>query len=274
MLMAASHQVTWEKVYTNSEGGVIMGGGYFHGIYEYIPDYGTPGIRASIARGMACFDTRAIPVDAVISSVVLKGKLLYYRFYGHASSISSYLKVFRAANPPMDEAGGYESADSFWQYLSGLDILVMTVFVAVAWPPSEIDFQGSLGNVGIASIVKNGYTYFGAKESRDVPTPPTADTCAGGRFTEMSLDITYGTAEDLLVVTLPATEVTKDLLTMNGGITQGAATKRGFDYGESEDALVNEWYEEGTYGIGEFSKALTGLTPGQNFCHRAKAYGE
>jgi len=56
-----------------------------------------------------------------------------------------------------------------------------------------------------------------------------------------------------------------------GEITQGVATKRGFDWGESSDALINEWYEEGTFYPEEFSHALTGLIPGQGFCHRAKA---
>jgi len=133
---------------------------------------------------------------------------------------------------------------------------------------------------GIARIEKGtgGKTRFCIRLDRDSENnPPTSD---GYIYVKLSfptedkqpkLVITYTSSQSLLVSTLAFTDVTKESLTMNGEITSGLATKRGFDYGAISGALASEWYEEGSFGPGAFSKEITGLTAGQEFCCKAKA---
>jgi hypothetical protein len=133
------------------------------------------------------------------------------------------------------------------------------------------DYEIEFNAAGIASISKGGITKIAIKLDSDSATPPADDTVSGFNFGTLRLVITYEEAGALTVVTLAATDATTESVVMNGEITQGSATKRGFDYGESSESLVSEWYEEGEFGVEEFSHEVTGLTPGQNFCHRAKA---
>jgi len=216
------------------------------------------------------FDTRLVPAGAYISNVKLCGDA--YCNDTNPLAISASMKFYRETSPPNDIVVGSPGSlwTEWWEYIGDLGILLGSVYIPYhQLTPVAVEIE--LGGVGIASIVKGGYTYIGCKIAQDSPTPPTPTTRAGLRMDNCLLKVTYSTEEELVVVTLPATEITKESLTVEGEITKGAATKRGFDWGEASDALINEWYEEGTYGTGEFSHELTGLTPGQHFCHRAKA---
>ena len=224
-------------------------------------------------RVIVGFNTSAIPDDAVISQVVVKGN---YRWYHCAASrgdeLSTTAKFMRASSPPSGifDIGDPSPCSSAWQYLRDLDIYLGEQYVEVDPTFTFKPLSVTLNSYGIASINKSGYTYIAIIDNDDTPIYPTYGRW-GFDFEDLSLDITYGTSEDLTVVTLQPTDIDTASLTMNGEITQGAATKRGFDYGSASGELDNEWYEEGTYGKGTFEKEITNLTPGQDFCYKAKA---
>ena len=263
---------SWILTYDATTG---AGGGCGWGIevgYCHIP---IKNYRA-IFRHASAFDTSVIPVDASITAVKLSGTIGWngvgldqadYAQYG----IGSYLRFVRVPNFPTI-CPGSGKAGEIHSCLRNCDIEVANRLHLLKLAYGEtFDIEVEFNSVGIATIEKSGITIIGVRSVSDTPTEPPANTASGCTLRDKKLHITYDTGEELIVVTIAATAVTKNSLTMNGEITQGAATKRGFDWGESSDALINEWYEEGTYGIGEFSHDLTDLTPGQNFCHRAKA---
>lgn len=231
--------------------------------------------RCMSDRFLFKFDTSGIPEGAVISEVIWTGYYDYYSGFGPYeccdNPLSGHVLFLRAPDPEAYLPVGAEK-HGLCGYLRDLGILIGGVYVpSSADGKGEIPFEITFNDAGIASIVKGGATYIGLKCQFDTISGPPDNHFQWIRIGITGLSITYGEASDLTVITLPATGVTKNSVTINGGITAGAATKRGFDYGEGGELLINEWYEEGTYGIGEFSHDLTDLTPGQNFCHRAKA---
>jgi len=222
-----------------------------------------------IWRTLHVFDTSSIPSDAVISNVSLAVHMTY-KFIVADPSRDALVDVLRASNPPV--VGADEATIGIF-LRENCTLTLGTIYV----PKGGSDtYTVNLGDAGCASIAKGAGARTGLayriREDRSAVDLPTCPSRAGVRIdNQPTLTITYGTADDLTVVTLNPTGVTTTSVTMNGEITAGAATKRGFDYGEVSGALADEWYEEGTFGTGTFEKEITGLTPGQNFCYKAKA---
>ena len=231
---------------------------------------------ALIHRAGLCFDTREFPAGAVISSAKIKLSIKFTSLAGGCGGsddcpypVMDALKLYRAPSLDFESSA---AAKSDYGYLGGCGIYLGGLLVTPGMV-DEVDCEIPLNAAGIASIISGDYTKFGMKADSDTPSSPSLGTHWGTYFNNdtILLEITYEAAGALKVVTIAATDVTKNSLTVNGQITQGTATKRGFDWGLSAVALINEWYEEGTFGVEEFSHAVTGLTPGQDFCHRAKA---
>ena len=225
-----------------------------------------------IRRSIASFDTSAIPDDADISSVIVKGTYWWYCGADVTDPLSTTVKFMRASSPPSGifTASDPSTCSTCWAFLRDLSIYLGEQYVAADTDYTRYVLSVTLNSYGIATINKSGYTYIGMLLNDDAPIAPDHGS-RGIEIQDISLDITYGTSEDLTVVTLQPTDVATTSLTMNGEITQGAATKRGFDYGSASGELDNEWYEEGTYGKGTFDHEVTGLTEGQDFCYKAKA---
>lgn len=82
-------------------------------------------------------------------------------------------------------------------------------------------------------------------------------------------------AAELTVWTLNASDVHPTYATLNGTIVCLGienADKRGFDYGTSPGVYTHEVVEEGSFGVGDFSLPITGLSPLSTYYFRAKAH--
>jgi hypothetical protein len=82
-------------------------------------------------------------------------------------------------------------------------------------------------------------------------------------------------AAELTVYTLNSSDVHPTYATLNGTIVWLGgenADKRGFDYGTSPGVYDHEVIEEGSFGVGDYSLPITGLTPGAMYYFRAKAH--
>lgn len=220
-----------------------------------------------VRRGSVYFDTTALPADAAISAAKITLRGVFTGF--HVAVGTPVMDVIHCVRAPGLSYPVTDGSSEF-RYLRGCGVKLGGLLISPSMD-STADYEIPFNAAGIASIIKAGITKIGFRADSDTPGGPYEGTRSAFRMDTFFLVVTYEEAGALKVVTLPATDVTKDALTVNGGITQGTATKRGFDWGESADALINEWYEEGTFGVEEFSHAVTGLTPGQEFCHRAKA---
>lgn len=264
----AKNATAWSTAWAATEAGLLADQFIRCEIYKY-----SGGLW--LYRGFVVFDTSIIPSDAVISSAYL------YSYLSSSSLIKndwgSYVTLVI-----QDGSQVYPSlpivATDFNKELYSVEcgsVNVATTFTTPGWVPI------TLNAAGIARIGKGAgaYTRFAVRFREDIDNSEPSGT--GSMYFKASntegyrdkLVITYTSADTLVVVTLDPTGTTTESITMNGEITAGMATKRGFDYGDASDNLDSEWYEEGTYGLGTFEKEVTGLTPGQGFCYKAKAYG-
>lgn len=221
-----------------------------------------------ISRCAAEFDTSGVPTTSAISKVVLKGQIKFSTTTGGGSPVDTYVNLCRLSPPDLS---GSDDDDLWAVYIAVRDANINYGYVMIPPTISEwTNFEVTLNDYAIAAINKGGSTWIAFKLMVDVPTPPDNGTRGGITHRYLSLDVTYGTVPGALqVVTLPATEITKTTATLNGEIIAGSACKRGFDWGE-DDAMDNEWYEEGTFGISKFSHGITGLTEDARYCFRAK----
>lgn len=225
-----------------------------------------------IFRSGIAFDTTGLPSDAAISSakVTLQARF-YHWMHADFTAVSDVIMLYRA--PALDLPNA-EPPGSDFGYMRGCNVYLGGLLIH----PGMEDYayyEIELNAAGMASIVPGGITRICMKANSDTPTAPTRKTYFGCGLTEQTLVVTYEHAGELKVITLLPTDATKDAATLNGEITQGVASYRGFDYGESGEGaaedLTSEWYEEGTFYPEEFSHGITGLTPGAKYCFRAKA---
>jgi len=129
----------------------------------------------------------------------------------------------------------------------------------------------TLNEAGLATITNVGFTKFALRCGLDHAAGPFDGAGWGVFVRDILLRVVVSTETELLVQTLAASALATTSCTLNGQILQGTATKRGFDWGDASDNLTEEWYEEGEFFALPFSHDITGLTPGQALCHRAKA---
>ena len=229
------------------------------------------GRKCGIGRAVMTFDTSTIPVGSSITAAKLTGAWLVSGSIGSLMGYADLLIV--GGNILLVRANGIDVDSGAFQYLGNCGIVIGKIYVPDQGTGTfEVNFDG----IGLASIVCGGTTYIGVRSEFDTPTCGLNQTARFSGMINQStsppiLEVTYTTDIELLVETYAATDLTTVSATLNGAITQGAAIKRGFDYGVGGDNLINEWYESGTYGVGAFSHGITGLTPGQGLCHRAKA---
>ena len=76
------------------------------------------------------------------------------------------------------------------------------------------------------------------------------------------------------VLTEEATDITFASATLKGNITSTGGEncdQRGFEWGETE-SYGNDWIQNGSYGVGNFSQAITGLKSNTTYHFRAKAH--
>jgi len=230
-----------------------------------------------LRRAFLVYDTSSIPSDAVITDAKIQAWVGVNNLY---SFVRNDFGGSSVALDVIDGALVYPHypivfGDYYRQHYS---LILGGVSIPVSANEEWIDIP--LNSNGIARIQKGtgGKTRFAIMLDWDAEnTPPTSDgyyyakLSYSGYDVEPKLVVTYTSSQTLLVQTNAFTNVTKTSLTMNGEITSGVASKRGFDYGAVSGALTDEWYEEGTFGPGAFTKEITGLTPGQEFCCKAKA---
>jgi len=255
---------SWSEAYYADESDQANKGSYIAMGWWARPDG-----KGDIDRGGLFFDTTALPAGIAISSAKITC-LVRFAVTGppaDSTPVADVAKLYRAPGLYY----GYPGYKSDYGYLRDCGIYCGGLLITPGMQPDMVACEIPLNAAGIASIVSGDYTIFGIKADSDKAASPPLDTTWRFQGDDFLLVVTYEEAGVLKVVTIAATDVTKNSLTVNGQITQGAATKRGFDWGVSAAALINEWYEEGTFGVEEFSHAVTDLTPGQDFCHRAKA---
>lgn len=228
------------------------------------------GDMSGIVRSAGYIDTSGVPANAVISQVKIKGDAKFalpstnYTHYSVTTTVHAYMQFLRLSTIPTTNAQRYTYAkDALVAYGQLYVPTNMTSWTA---------FEVTLNDFVLGDIVKGAgaQTPFAIREIQDTSSTPLSDTGAVAFLNNIQLEVTYDTVPGALqVVTLPATEITKTTMTINGEITAGSACKRGFDWGEGT-AMDNEWYESGTFGIGEFSRGITGLTEATRYCFRAK----
>jgi len=221
-------------------------------------------------RAFLVYDTSSIPSDAVITAAEIQAytDVTIRNDYG---SFVPLTVLYGASTYPHYPIVAADFDKSHYALIIG-NVSIPTNTPAGSWLSIPLNASG-LARIEKGSGAKSRFCI---RLDRDVDNnPPTSDgefhVKLSHNLNKPKLVITYTSSESLLVSTLAFTDVTKESLTMNGGITSGLATKRGFDYGAISGALSEEWYEEGTFGPGAFSKEITGLTPGQEFCCKAKA---
>jgi len=226
-------------------------------------------------RAFCVFDTSSIPSDANISYAVL------HLYIGDNSLNGVIRNDFGDSVTIILQDGGGSCPHNPIVYgdfnKANYNISMGQIAFATSLPGQQY-LDIALNAAGLARINKGAgaITRICGRLAEDVNNNPT--TATGYIFLRAApidytpqLIVTYTSSETLLVETHAATSITTTTATLQGEITQGEATKRGFDYGETSGALDNEWYEEGSFGLGTFEKEITGLTPGQNLCHKAKA---
>ena len=228
-----------------------------------------PGARARIGRSGVVFDTQALPVGISLQSAKL---LFNAKYVSQASAgptdVMDVLRFVRA--PGLTWPATQNQLYTDFGYLRDCGIYLGGILITPGMT-TYTACETVLNAAGLASIVPAGYTKFGMRADSDVAASPGLGTCWYCLLKDALLQITYTTDTELLVETYAATDLTTTSATLNGGIIQGSAIKRGFDWGVDADNLINEWYEEGSFAVEDFSHAINGLTPGQGLCHRAKA---
>ena len=226
-----------------------------------------------IRRAGAAFDTSDIPVGANINSVHLVGIKRYsHEAIGYPSSLDEITRIVRAADLT------FPGVSANLPYLRGCHVDLGHISVPAG--TGHTAFDVALNAAGLASIVCGGTTKLGFRTIYDKlgygDGHPPNETAAGNQIysryetTYLELQINYDEEPGCTVETLDPADLTKISVTLNGQITAGQATKRGFDWGEGE-AYDQGWYESGTFGIGTFSHEVTGLTLGTEYCYKAKA---
>lgn len=152
------------------------------------------------------------------------------------------------------------------QTFSGLDIEVET--------GDYIGFYNTAGYLAKNTSGGAGYWYLSGDH---VPCTTTNFSLSGNSFHRISLYGTGTTVEAPTVTTQSCTDIEKTTATGNGNITAtGGAncTRRGFCYmeGDSGDPTTanDVVYDDGDFGTGAFSKAITGLDEGTDY--RVRAY--
>lgn len=223
--------------------------------------------RADIGRAGIIFDTQALPSGISLLSGKIKGTVRFATpgYFDGLTRVADIIRFVRA--PALNTSVAIPSE---FGYLRGCEIQVAGILITPAMTaPTYV--EAALNAAGLASVVPGGYTIFGMRPGSDTPSSPSLGTYWCDDLSGALLELTYTTSTELLVETYPATDVTTTTATLNGAITQGAAIKRGFDWGVDAGSMTNQWYESGTYGVEAFSRPITGLTPGQGLCFRAKA---
>lgn len=137
-----------------------------------------------------------------------------------------------------------------------------------------------LDATGYGWINKTGDTKFALISQEDISVSEPTDNeyvtfylnDQTGTDKDPYLSVTYtftGTPE---LVTKNATSITDFTAVLNGLITGAdTLTRRGFDWGTTT-AYGFEWFEDGSYDVGTFSRSIGGLSPGITYHFRAKAY--
>lgn len=261
---------TWADRYASSSFLSNTQADEHHIMYAWRSTGGPTYSKCAIARGGIAFDTSVIPAAATINSARILGDIAYV---GHA--VMDAYCTHLTGSVGFYRFPGLVNGCAWFDTSNFLLIKDCVVLMAFTWvSPEETTYKAFVANLteqGLAAIIKEGTTKFAIKTNFDTLTPMTNNTYFGAKFQSLKLEVTYvPSGEELVVVTLPATGITKTSAVLNGEIASGTATKRGFDWGVST-AMDNEWYESGTYAIGDFDHEVTGLTEGTEYCFRAKA---
>ena len=260
------YNINWASVYNYN----CDHNGWCAPYYCYDHRYGS-GTR--LGRCIYIFDTSAIPAGSYISQAILKGTVSHWNpgtVGGTIDTVSTQIQLLRATGYP---AGGSGQCDgnSAYRFVKDLWALYGQLYVGPEF--SNYSFEVLLNDYILTDIVGGGTTPIAMRVSQDILTTPTLYTTGGCRFhplTNITLEVTHSTVPGIFtIITLAATDVTKTTATLWGEITAGQASKRGFDWGVGT-AMDNEWYESGTFGLGQFSHDITGLTEDTEYCFRAK----
>ena len=240
----------------------------------------TPSVYSSLWRPIFLFDTSAIPDDATIESAVLS---LYGNSKGNHVSMAATFNLF-AVDPSSNTA------------------LIDSDFTRANWTPgvplaTEITYDNydvsgyndfTLNAEGIEAIDKTGVSKFGGMEAAFDATgikPPELDGVQAMWMAFYYSEYGEGYKPKLVVVcaageatvtTGAATNITSSGFTGHGTITDigtGTPTQRGVCWATSGTPTTADDtdYETGTFGIGAFSRSVTGLDSGTVYHYRAYA---
>jgi hypothetical protein len=239
------------------------------------------GAGYDIMRILLYFDTSGLPDDATISSGTLG-------LYGASVNPAAAFNITVMSGMPTYPHDPMVEADfDITHYTDGGGTLTTVGLSASTYN------NLTLSSTGRGWVNKTGTTKFVLASSRDISAiQPTGSENIGFYSYEQGvgyrpfLEVTY-TAIAPTITTNVATSVGCNVSTMNGEVTNTGgenADSHGFVYGTTSNTTTpssgqvppagytSNWTEAGSFGIGTFSKALTGLTKGQTYYFRSFAH--
>ena len=266
-------QTSWANAHDTANGSVV----YSSADQIYVSSVKVAAANWYIHRGYLYFDTSSLSDSITISGAVLS-------LYGNADAVEQNADqadlglvegTFDAGNV------GLAVAD-FGAILAATTLGHDAYFDFHSWNAAGYnDF--TLNATGISWISKTGITKFGIRNRADITNTAPAGynyiypyASEKGTGYKPKLVVTY-TPVTPTVTTQAVSSVTNTTCTGNGNITDtGGAdcSRRGFCYkaGTSGDPVTTDSvaYDDGTFGMGAFTKSINGLTPGLGY--RVRAY--
>lgn len=260
--IVASHSV-YDTAHDAAEGDTIRDTEIVFDIGQH---YSGPPYYYSIQRAFLFFDTSLIPADAIITAAVLR-----FMTPGVTLNGGPHLDIVIRNGQPTYPHDPLVKGDYYHGHYSGN---------GGSWNTADYVDSGyyeiELNEDGISWIQKGAgaKTKLAIISSRDISKTPEAyghryvrvESRDHGLGYEAQLIVTYGPD----IITKPATNVEETSATLNGRIVSpgGGVYERGFEWGPTEE-YGNSWSETGSFGVGDFSHDIVGLSPGDLNHYRA-----
>lgn len=228
--------------------------------------YSGPPYLYAIHRAFLFFDTSLIPADAVITGAVLR-----FMTPGATLNGGPHFDIVIRNGQPTYPHDPLVAGDYLYSHYSGNGGSWNTAdYVASGYYEIELNEDG-ISWIQKGAGAKTKLAIICSKDINKIPEPyghryVRVNSREYGLGNEAQLIVTYGPD----VITKPATNVEETSATLNGRIVSpgGGVYERGFEWGPTEE-YENKWSEAGSFGIGDFSHDLIGLSPGDLTHYRA-----
>jgi len=141
------------------------------------------------------------------------------------------------------------------------------------WQRSLADSDADYSNISGATTTP--YNDTGAPEDGSGRYYRCVENATGATQQISAADRGYRIAVIPTVTTQVASSVGETTATGNGNITDTSGTdcdERGAEWGTTPGSYPNSATDVGTFGVGTFTKGMTGLSPGTKYYYRAKAH--